>query len=59
MTRLAVSLNRFGGWGEHTISLPEAPDGWSEVFTGRTFAAGPMRIAELLTDLPVALLRRA
>ena len=59
MTRLAVSLDRFGGWGEHTVTLPDAPDGWSDAFTGRRFDGGTVRIAELLTDLPVALLRRA
>jgi (1->4)-alpha-D-glucan 1-alpha-D-glucosylmutase len=58
MTRLAVSLNRFGGWGEHTITLPDSPAGWVDTFTGRPFDAGPVRIVDLLRDLPVALLRR-
>jgi (1->4)-alpha-D-glucan 1-alpha-D-glucosylmutase len=58
MTRLSVSLNRFGGWAEHTVTLPESETGWTDELTGRAFAAGPQRLAELLADLPVALLRR-
>ena len=38
MTRLAVSLDRFGGWGEHTITLPDTPAGWQDDFTGRPSA---------------------
>jgi (1->4)-alpha-D-glucan 1-alpha-D-glucosylmutase len=59
MTRLAVSLDRFGGWGEHTITLPDSPGGWLDTFTDRAFTGGPLRLADLLADLPVALLRRA
>ena len=59
MTRLAVSLERFGGWGEHTVALPDHPAGWVDAFTGRRCSAGARSIADVLSDLPVALLRRA
>jgi (1->4)-alpha-D-glucan 1-alpha-D-glucosylmutase len=58
MTRLSVSLERFGGWGEHTVTLPESGTGWVDVLTGRTVPGGPQRLADLLDALPVALLRR-
>jgi (1->4)-alpha-D-glucan 1-alpha-D-glucosylmutase len=59
MTRLSVSLERFGGWGEHTVALPEAEDGWVDELTGRTTPGGTARLADLMQDLPVVLLRRA
>jgi (1->4)-alpha-D-glucan 1-alpha-D-glucosylmutase len=58
MTRLSVSLQRFGGWGEHTVALPESDTGWVDELTGRVFGSGPVQLAELLADLPVLLLRR-
>jgi (1->4)-alpha-D-glucan 1-alpha-D-glucosylmutase len=58
MTRLPVSLDRFGGWGEHTVSLPESDTGWRDLLTGRALGSGAQRLAELLADLPVALLVR-
>ncbi|MFL6099918.1 MAG: malto-oligosyltrehalose synthase [Actinomycetales bacterium] len=57
-TRLSVSLERFGGWGEHTVSLPDAQSDWLDVLTGRSVAGGTVALAELLVDLPVALLVR-
>jgi (1->4)-alpha-D-glucan 1-alpha-D-glucosylmutase len=59
MTRLAASLERFGGWAEHTVTLPDAAEGWVDELTGRPYDAGARSLAELLADLPVALLRRA
>lgn len=56
-TRLPVSLERLGGWGEHTLTLPEGL--WRNVFTGAEVPGGAARIADVLTDLPVALLVRA
>ena len=55
-TRLPVSLTRLGGWESHTVALP--PGGWRDVFTGRDVIAegGPVPLAQLLGDLPVALL---
>jgi (1->4)-alpha-D-glucan 1-alpha-D-glucosylmutase len=59
MTRLAVSLERFGGWAEHTVAVPEAQEGWVDVLSGRRCGGGAQPLGDLLSDLPVALLRRA
>lgn len=56
-TRLPVALERFGGWGEHSLTLPEGR--WRDVLTGGEHDGGTARLADLLTDLPVALLVRA
>ncbi|ABS04538.1 malto-oligosyltrehalose synthase [Kineococcus radiotolerans SRS30216 = ATCC BAA-149] len=56
-TRLPVSLERLGGWGEHTLTLPEGT--WRNAFTGAELPGGATRIAEVLAELPVALLLRA
>jgi (1->4)-alpha-D-glucan 1-alpha-D-glucosylmutase len=55
-TRLPVALARHGGWGEHTVALPDGT--WTDLLTGRELAGGSARLAELLTDFPVALLVR-
>jgi (1->4)-alpha-D-glucan 1-alpha-D-glucosylmutase len=55
-TRLPVALTRRGGWGEHTLTLPEGR--WRDVFTGATVDGGSALLAAVLTDLPVALLLR-
>ncbi len=55
-TRLAVSLLRYGGWRDHTASLPEGR--WRDLLTGREVDGGAVAIADLLPDLPVALLLR-
>ncbi|HSU36454.1 MAG TPA: malto-oligosyltrehalose synthase [Propionibacteriaceae bacterium] len=51
-TRLPIGLVRSGGWGDTTIALPEAVE---DRLTGRRFS-GVTRVADVLTDLPVALL---
>jgi (1->4)-alpha-D-glucan 1-alpha-D-glucosylmutase len=56
VTRLAVSLARYGGWQEHQVFVPDGE--WVDVLTGRTVDGGAVRLAELLTTLPVALLVR-
>jgi (1->4)-alpha-D-glucan 1-alpha-D-glucosylmutase len=59
-TRLPVSLARHGGWGEHTVALPEGR--WVDVLTGRevpTDPHGSARLVDVLETLPVALLTRA
>ena len=48
-TRLPVGLAARGGWGDTTLALPEGE--WRDVISG----AGT-RLADLLADLPVALL---
>lgn len=56
-TRLALSLARYGGWQEHTVSLPPAKGGrWRCTLSGRVFDAGETRLEELLSVYPVALL---
>jgi (1->4)-alpha-D-glucan 1-alpha-D-glucosylmutase len=56
-TRLPIALARYGGWAEHTVSLPTGR--WTNQLTGRTVEGGSVRLAELLAELPVALLTRA
>jgi len=57
VTRLALSLERLGGWGEHTVVLPDGR--WRDELTGREVEGGAVRLAELTHALPVALLVRA
>ncbi len=56
-TRLPVELDRLGGWGEHTVALPEGE--WTDVLTGRSAGAGTVGVGALLDRYPVALLVRA
>jgi (1->4)-alpha-D-glucan 1-alpha-D-glucosylmutase len=61
VTRLAVSLQHYGGWREHTVSLPDAGwrrGGWRDLLTDRSVGDGAVRLADLLDRLPVALLVR-
>ncbi|GAA1148962.1 malto-oligosyltrehalose synthase [Kribbella jejuensis] len=55
-TRLPAALQRLGGWGDSTVVLPSGR--WKNVLTGRE-VEGAAVIADLLTDLPVALLVRS
>ncbi|MEU6038692.1 malto-oligosyltrehalose synthase [Actinomadura sp. NPDC047616] len=56
-TRLPVGLEIHGGWGETTVDVPAGR--WHDRLTGRVHeAGGPLPLAELLADLPVALLVR-
>jgi (1->4)-alpha-D-glucan 1-alpha-D-glucosylmutase len=57
VTRLPVSLARLGGWGDHTVVLPEG--GWRDELTGGRWDGGATRLADLFTGLPVALLSRS
>jgi (1->4)-alpha-D-glucan 1-alpha-D-glucosylmutase len=63
-TRLAASLERLGGWGQHSVVLPEVvrPDGsaggWRDVITGARTPGGSVPLASLLQTVPVALLVR-
>ncbi len=56
-TRLALALDRLGGWGEHAVVLPDGD--WHDLLTDRVVAGGLVRLAELLATYPVALLARA
>jgi (1->4)-alpha-D-glucan 1-alpha-D-glucosylmutase len=53
-TRLPVGLDRRSGWKSTAIGLP---DGATDVLTGRRHT-GEVRVADVLRDLPVALLLR-
>lgn len=53
-TRLPHALAERGGWGEHNVVLPEGR--FTDVLTGREFDGGQVLLAELLDQLPVALL---
>jgi (1->4)-alpha-D-glucan 1-alpha-D-glucosylmutase len=52
--RLPVALERRGGWGDTEVALPGRP--MTDVITGRRFAGGLLRVADLLDVYPVALL---
>ncbi|QDB79411.1 malto-oligosyltrehalose synthase [Georgenia sp. 311] len=57
VTRLARGLDALGGFGEHSVVLPEGR--WRDVLTRREYPGGPCRLADLLDPHPVALLERA
>ncbi|MBT0994945.1 malto-oligosyltrehalose synthase [Cellulomonas sp. DKR-3] len=53
-TRLASSVDRLGGWADHTVGVPDGD--WVDVLTGHEVAGGVVPVAPLLDRLPVALL---
>jgi (1->4)-alpha-D-glucan 1-alpha-D-glucosylmutase len=55
-TRLHEALERNGGWGQHSIALPGGT--WRDELTGTVWPGGALALADLLADLPVALLVR-
>ncbi len=55
-TRLSATLDRLGGWADHTVTLPDGP--WYDLLTGSPHPGGLRPVAELLGTLPVALLVR-
>ncbi|MFD7990171.1 malto-oligosyltrehalose synthase [Streptomyces mexicanus] len=56
VTRLSLRLAESGGWGETRLALPAGR--WADVLTpGREFA-GDVRLADIFSPLPVALLER-
>ncbi|WP_324650893.1 malto-oligosyltrehalose synthase [Georgenia sp. H159] len=57
VTRLARGLEAVGGFGDHTVVLPDGH--WRDVLTGREVPGGSCRLADLLDPHPVALLERA
>ena len=56
-TRLAHGLDVLGGWGSHSVALPAGS--WTDALTGRATDGGTVPCADLLGDLPVALLVRS
>ncbi len=55
-TRLPVGLAARGGWGRTTLGLPAGE--WVDAISGRVLV-GDALVADLLADLPVALLLRS
>ena len=55
-TRLPYGLERRGGWQDRTLPLPDGH--WTDTLTDRGGLTGEARLAELLSELPVALLLR-
>ncbi|MDP9393935.1 MAG: malto-oligosyltrehalose synthase [Actinomycetota bacterium] len=55
-TRLPVGLERSGGWGDATITLPDGR--WTDVLAGGSYAGGEVALGELLSSYPVSLLVR-
>ncbi|MCF2706324.1 malto-oligosyltrehalose synthase [Arcanobacterium haemolyticum] len=54
--RLHRSLNDAGGFGHHTVVLPEGT--WRDIFTGTECTGGSTELAGLLDHLPVAVLEK-
>lgn len=53
-SRLARPIDEAGGFGDHTVVLPEGL--WYDVLTAREFDGGSLRLAELLERFPCAVL---
>jgi (1->4)-alpha-D-glucan 1-alpha-D-glucosylmutase len=54
VTRLPYALVRAGGWGALELELP--PGEWRDELADRRPFSSPVKVGELLADLPVALL---
>ncbi|HXL91507.1 MAG TPA: malto-oligosyltrehalose synthase [Streptosporangiaceae bacterium] len=55
-TRLPAGLRARGGWGETALTLPPTST-WRDVLTGATYPGNePLRLSDLTSHLPVALL---
>lgn len=57
VTRLALRLERAGGWRGTVLPLPDGD--WRDALSGRRISGGRQRVDDLLADAPVALLVRA
>jgi (1->4)-alpha-D-glucan 1-alpha-D-glucosylmutase len=59
-TRLPLTLGRSRGWRDTTLKLPGISGGigWVDALSGRSFPAGAVPLAGLLSRYPVALLVR-
>jgi len=53
-TRLPVTLQERGGWGDTSVPLPGHPI--VDIITGRRFDGGAIEVGDLLSKYPVALL---
>ncbi|MEV6396122.1 malto-oligosyltrehalose synthase [Streptomyces sp. NPDC051907] len=58
VTRLSLRLEQAGGWAGTELTLPQGR--WTDLLAPeREFASGPVALAELFAERPVALLSRA
>ncbi|POX51831.1 malto-oligosyltrehalose synthase [Streptomyces sp. Ru71] len=57
VTRLSLRLAESGGWRDTALTLP--PGRWTDALTPDRRFEGHVRVADLFTPLPVALLERA
>lgn len=58
-TRLAGVLERHNGWNTQEVVLPDIGDDlWEDVITHTTYQAGSQLASNLLSDYPVAILKR-
>ena len=55
-TRLPLALERAGGWGDTSLTLPDGE--WEELLERQTLS-GTVKLSDLLRTYPVALLQRA
>ena len=55
VTRRPIGLQREGGWGDTTVTLPDGF--WTDRFTGHTWS-GKVAVASMFSSFPVALLVR-
>jgi len=55
-TRLSRTVEKGGGFGEHTVVLPDGQ--WQDIRSGARFAGGEVRITEILGAVPAAVLER-
>ncbi|WP_182353527.1 malto-oligosyltrehalose synthase [Flaviflexus huanghaiensis] len=44
------------GFGDHTVVVPDGT--WTDILTGNSYEAGSIALADLLSSMPVAILRR-
>jgi (1->4)-alpha-D-glucan 1-alpha-D-glucosylmutase len=56
VTRWPTTLAASGGWGDSSVQLPDGT--WTDALTGRRIGSGRQRVGDVLSHLPVALLRR-
>jgi (1->4)-alpha-D-glucan 1-alpha-D-glucosylmutase len=57
-TRLSIGLAGAGGWRDTVLALPSGTGSWTDVLTDSPVDGSVLRLAELLSTYPVALLVR-
>ena len=56
VTRWPTTLAARGGWGDAGVDLPDGT--WTDALSGRRIGSGRLRVDDVFSNLPVALLRR-